>query len=300
LHQFKAVHGDLQGLEASFDETWERRYGPAAEEGLGTEDNPFIKDVVLETHHSWRERGCTAEQILRFCRQKDVSCYGTLANGQTVVRYTSKNRNHKAGTFIVHNGHCYILDSTLAARSLSHKGLDVSQGMRKRNATGAEAKEQEYDLEERTAEQILVYEGTSNLVVSDRHVLDEVHKRLLARGIAPKLSMLDTQRLKTLELPNGTKVHYSPFCPMKLTRLWKVLGKPFKPCGIGAAASVLLETVLRKPRAALSEGAKGVILARQEHKCARCGGELEEGGVEYDHVRPLHKGGSNDIENMQA
>ena len=51
----------------------------------------------------------------------------------------------------------------------------------------------------------------------------------------------------------------------------------------------------------LSPKEKLAVRARQNHKCVcGCGEPLAMGGVQYDHIIPLHLDGTNDIDNFQA
>src|SRR6185312_3456792 len=60
-----------------------------------------------------------------------------------------------------------------------------------------------------------------------------------------------------------------------------------------------LDSSGRKYKRNVTESTKKLVAANQQWKCAICGCMLDE-TYEVDHVNPLYKGGSNDLNNLMA
>ena len=77
------------------------------------------------------------------------------------------------------------------------------------------------------------------------------------------------------------------------------LDVPYGGQSVGVFASLVLETLLRRQnRKPLAERVKEQILERQQRKCALCADDLSV--VEFDHIVPLSKGGTDGACNLKA
>ena len=54
-----------------------------------------------------------------------------------------------------------------------------------------------------------------------------------------------------------------------------------------------------KSKRKVTEGTKKYVASQQKWKCIKCN-SLLDCSYEVDHITPLYKGGSNEVENLQA
>ena len=79
----------------------------------------------------------TSEQVLEWCKQKDITCIGCDDKYNVLVEYYSKNRNRTPLYFVNKDNHFYLMDKS--------KGVSIANS--RSNARKTETKKQEEKIE---------------------------------------------------------------------------------------------------------------------------------------------------------
>ena len=76
-------------------------------------------------------------------------------------------------------------------------------------------------------------------------------------------------------------------------------GSGDRQAGKAAAPTKVKNQKSTTKRAYISQYSKKIVGARQHWRCAACG-KILDASYEIDHIIPVHRGGGNDLSNLQA
>lgn len=131
--------------------------------------------------------------------------------------------------------------------------------------------------------------------------------RLQRQPVSQQSFDLGLPGLKPIISVNRPQANYTYYCPACQSKLpigenprWEALynaSKPATPVQPAKAASTSSSKYQRQP---IGAKLRYDILARDKHRCVKCGASGKETQLEVDHKIPVSHGGTNDPSNLQT
>jgi hypothetical protein len=88
-------------------------------------------------------------------------------------------------------------------------------------------------------------------------------------------------------------------CLSKIKFEFLILSSPERRIAINY--HILEEPSLKQKRKTIKTSIRYQVLKRDKHRCQSCGATAKDGAkLQIDHIKPVSKGGSNDLENLQV
>lgn len=261
--------------------------------------------------------GVTSAMLLHLAKKRNMSMYGFDWNNKLFVKHVcdQKTANYAPFVYVLANNHCYVITDKKAIKSIYERSKD---GERKGLSTGMFKDFQEDEA--KTWDMPIVGDVQMSDIMNHKNKnimfpvvnLDDVYMYLLKGHNLQMLGnhvKLSGNHIVSIYIEkNNLHLHADVNLDLahginwgKIKQLCESVGIKFRNQGMGAVVNEYEKQYykLRSERIRMPKDTRDKLREVQKNKCATCD-ETLAAKFHVDHIKPLARGGTNDMTNLQG
>jgi len=263
------------------------------------EGAPFFGEFTMDS-------GVNTDMIQELCESKKIPMYAFDYNDNCFYKKAYPGSNYRPIVYYLMDGHMYMITDQHVIKSLSsaqktEKNIIVSSML---EMDKKETPDDRNYIECSSFEEAM-NKKDSIVYLNQQNITEEVYKYISDTNTVPKLKVSNYEFIQFENKVFNTTI----ICDKNVADgyTWKDIKYicekadiPFKNQKIGSLISDLKKKFYKPDRRVLTTDEKAILVKQQFNKCTICVKKFQSEQFQYDHIKPLCAGGSNDIENFQA